>query len=175
MKFKNYDKYEVFEDGRIYSYKSKKFLKPVTMKNGYQIVCLYDNEGKQKNYYLHRVVWESVTGVPIPNNLQINHQNEDKTDNRFFENLELVSPKENCNYGTRNKRIGNTNSKVLTNNTKISKPVGAFKDGKLVMTFPSTQEAERNGFKHSNISKCCRNCFNREGNNVYKGFTWRYI
>ena len=28
-KFRDYDKYEVFEDGRIWSYKSKKFLKPI--------------------------------------------------------------------------------------------------------------------------------------------------
>lgn len=72
MKFRNFDKYEVYEDGRIWSYKRNKFLKPQTEKNGYQRVLLTDNEGKQKSYKLHRVVWEAVTGEPIPEGMQVN-------------------------------------------------------------------------------------------------------
>lgn len=185
MKFRNFDKYEVYPDGRIWSYSRNKFLKPSTNKNGYQVVCLTDNSGKQNVYKLHRVVYESVTGEPIPENLQVNHINEDKTDNRFFENLNLMTPKENLNWGTRNERSSktlknNTNrskaiSKALTNNQKISKAVGAFKNGELVMTFQSTNEADRNGFKKCAVSSCCRNYFNRPGNNIYKGYEWRYI
>ena len=48
MKFRDYDNYEVFEDGRIYSYKYKKFLKPWTNKDGYKVVNLFDNERKRK-------------------------------------------------------------------------------------------------------------------------------
>lgn len=180
MKFRNYDNYDVFEDGRIYSYKKKKFLKPETNNKGYKQVLLYDNEGKRKLYLLHRVVWEAVTGSPIPKGYEINHISEDKTSN-MISNLQLVSHKENCNYGTRNTKISNnTNrsksiSKALTNNPKISKAVGAFKDGKLVMAFPSLMEAQRNGFHQGNVSMCCRNCFNKPGNNKYKGFEWKYI
>ena len=43
------------------------------------------------------------------------------------------------------------------------------------MTFSSTNDAGRNGFDQGSVSRCCRNCFHREGNNVYKGFEWRYI
>lgn len=82
-KFRNFDKYEVYEDGRIWSYKYKKFLKLATLPSGYQIVSLSDNEGKIKNYLVHRVVYESVTGEPIPEGMQVNHINECKTDNRF--------------------------------------------------------------------------------------------
>ena len=158
--FRNYSNYEVFDDGRIYSYKTKKFLKPRTQKNGYQVVCLYDNEGNMKQYLLHRVIYESVTGKPIPKCMQINHINEDKTDNRFFENLNLMTPKQNSNYGTRNYRV----SKAL------SKQVGAYKDGELVMTFQSTQEASRQGFCQARISDCCNG-----KRKTHKGFTWRYI
>ena len=63
----------------------------------------------------------------------------------------------------------------MTNNPKISKAVGAFKDGELVMRFQSTKEAQRQGFNQSAVCSCCRNCFNRLGNNKYKGFEWRYI
>lgn len=194
MKFRNYDKYEVYDDGRIYSYWTNKFLKPNTLQSGYQQVNLYDNEGKRKMYYLHRVVYEAITGKPIPEGYEINHKDECKTSN-IITNLELVSHKENINYGSRNERAGkaisksNTNntklskaltnnpkrSKAMTNNPKISKQVGAFKDGKLVMSFPSTAECGRQGFNQQNVSACCRKCHNRLGNNVYKGYTWKYI
>lgn len=170
MTFRDYTKYEVYEDGRIWSYWTNKWLKPITLKNGYQRVGLTDNEGKQKFYLLHRVVWEAVNGEPIPEEMQINHIDEIKTSN-MITNLELVSPKENLNYGSRNARA----SKSQTNNPKRSKKVGAFKDGELIFTFPSSNEAGRNGFERSAVARCCRNCFNREGNNVYKGYTWKYL
>lgn len=165
--FKDFTKYEVFEDGRIWSYSRKKFLKPTTTENGYQQVMLSDNEGKQKWYKVHRVVWESVTGEPIPSNMQINHRSEVKTEN-FFENLELVSPKENSNYGSRNQRL----KKALTNNPKKSKQVGAFKNGELILTFPSAMEAGRNGFDQGAVSACCRGVKNYK---THKGYTWKYL
>ena len=170
MQFRDYSDYDVFEDGRIYSYKSKKFLKPYTRKDGYQQVNLSDNEGNIKTYLLHRVVYEAVTGAPIPSNKEINHRNEIKTSN-MITNLELISHKENVNYGSGIERC----HKALTNNTKISKQVGAYKNGELVMTFPSTAECGRQGFRKGNVSACCRNCFNRPGNNVYRGYEWRYL
>lgn len=164
MKFRNYTKYEVFEDGRIWSYKKKKFLKPATRKDGYQIVSLSDNEGKQKTYYLHRVIWEAVTGEPIPKGFEINHISEAKTEN-MISNLELLTHKENNNYGSRTMRQAKA----------LSKQVGAFQNGKLVMAFKSTRGAGRNGFNEGAVAACCRNCYIREGNNKYKGFEWRYI
>lgn len=193
-KFRNYSNYEIYQDGKIWSYKYKKFLKPATNKQGYQQVCLYDNEGNKKTYRLHRVVWESVTGETIPEGMQCNHINECKSDNRFC-NINLMTCKENINFGSRNERAGksianntnrskaiskaNTNnpklSKAMTNNPKLSKAVGAYKDGKLVMTFPSTNEAKRQGFNQGAVWACCRNSYMREGNNIYKGYEWRYL
>ena len=171
--FRNYSKYEVLDDGKIFNYNTKKFLKPTTNHNGYQRVSLVDNEGKRKWYFVHRIVWEAVTGSPIPKGMQINHRSEDKTEN-MITNLELVSPKENCNFGTRNSRISKSKKGIIPK-ANPQKQVGAFKDGKLVMIFKSTREARRNGFDNGNVSKCCKNCYLREGNNVYKGYEWRYI
>ena len=168
--FRDFTKYEVYPNGKIWSYSHKKWLKPIIDNNGYQRVFLSDNEGKRKWYFVHRVVWEAVTGSPIPENLEINHRSEVKTENSIT-NLELLSHKQNINYGTRNLR----SAKSHTNNHKRSKAVGAYKDGKLVMTFKSTKEAQRQGFNSGHISACCRSCYLREGNNVYKGFEWRYI
>ena len=169
MKFRDYDNYEVFEDGRIYSYKYKKFLKHWTNKDGYKVVNLFDNERKRKMYLVHRVVWESVTRATIPEGYEINHISENKDEN-FFANLEFVTHKQNVNFGTRNARA----SKSMTNG-KLSKSVGAFKNGELVLSFPSTSEAGRQGFNQQDVSACCRNCHNRPGNNVYKGYEWKYI
>lgn len=168
-KFRNFDKYEVYEDGRIWSYSRKKFLKPITEKDGYKIVCLTDNEGNKKTYRLHRVVYESVSGEPIPSNMDVNHINEDKTDSRFS-NLNLMSRKENIRWGT-----GIERSAKSRTNGKRSKAVGAFKNGELVFTFPSTKECGRQGFNQGNVWSCCRNCYNRLGNNIYRGYEWRYI
>ena len=167
-KFRNYDKYEVYEDGRIWSYKIKKFLKPRTEKNGYQSVLLYDNEGKQKRYYVHRIVWEAVTRSTIPKGMQINHRNEIKTSN-IITNLELVTPKQNINWGSAIERRSKKMKGIIPK-ANPPKQVGAFKDGKLILTFQSTQEAGRNGFNIGSVSMCCNG-----KRKTHKGFTWQYI
>lgn len=164
MKFRDYDNYEVYEDGRIWSYSHKKWLKPQTRKDGYQQVSLTDNNGKQKSYQLHRVVWEAVSGKPIPTSMQVNHIDENKLNNQKS-NLNLMTPKDNTNWGSGIERRAKSRSKQ----------VGAFKDDKLIFTFDSTAEARRNGFNQGHISECCNNCYNRPGNNVYRGYTWRFI
>lgn len=160
MKFRDYNNYEVFENGKIWSYKRSKFLKPLTLQSGYQMVNLTDNEGKSKMYYVHRIVWEAVTSKPIPEGYEINHISEAKDEN-FFENLQLVSHKDNCNFGSRNSKMAKSKSKQ----------VGAFnKNGELVMTFQSTNEAGRNGFESSSVVKCCNGKLK-----THKGYEWRYL
>ena len=111
-------------------------------------------------YRLHRVVYESVTGEPIPEGMQCNHISEDKMDCSFA-NINLMSPKQNCNWGSRNKRMAKA----------LSKQVGAFnKNGELVMVFQSTMEAQRNGFHSGCISMCCNGKLK-----THKGYTWKYL
>ena len=162
--FRNYSKYEVYEDGRIWSYSHNKWLKPMTRKDGYKQVCLVDNEGKKKMYKLHRVVFEAVTGSPIPSNMQVNHIDERK-DNNARSNLNLMSRKENVNWGT-----GIERSAKARINGKRSKSVGSFKDGKLIFTFPSTMECGRQGFDHSSVVQCCNGKLK-----THRGFEWKYI
>lgn len=165
--------------------KKENVLKP-GIRNGYLKVDLCKNKTR-KTYSVHRLVAQAF--IENPNNLpMINHKDECKTNN-VVSNLEWCTQKYNSNYGTRNERLGkaiskaNTNNpkhskavaKSLTNNQKISKAVGAFKYGELVFTFPSTQEAHRQGYNSGAVVACCRNCFNRPGNNVYKGYEWRYL
>ena len=165
--------------------KKEKLLKPA-IRNGYLKVDLCKNKTR-KTYSVHRLV--AIAFIQNPHNFPcINHKDENKQNN-VVSNLEWCSYKYNLEYNNGKKRRGkaisksNTNNpkhskavaKALTNNPKISKAVGAFKDGKLVMTFPSTKEAHRQGYNSGAVVACCRNCFNRLGNNVYKGYEWRYL
>ena len=102
-----------------------------------------------------------MLGCKIPDGLDVNHIDENKNDNSIF-NLNLMTRSENNNWGTRKERYIKTRSKT----------VGAYKNGKLVMTFSSTKEAGRNGYKQSAVSGCCRGI---KGCKTYKGYEWRYI
>ena len=159
MTFRDYSNYEVFEDGRIYSYNTNSFLKPKTNKGGYQTVRLADDNGKTKLYLLHRVVYETFSGKPIPQGMQVNHIDERK-DNNSRSNLNLMTPKENSNWGSGIERAAKARSKK----------VGAFKNGELIFTFPSTVEARRNGFHQGSIAACCRG-----EQKTHKGYNWRYL
>lgn len=165
--YKDFSNYEVYEDGHIWSKKRKKFLKPSTTRDGYQTVNLYDNEGKLHFERLHKVIYFAVNGLwEYPNGMQINHKDEEKTNNHIS-NLELVTPKQNINWGTRNARASKTN----TNHPDKSKRVGAYdKNGELVMVFPSTAEAGRQGFNQGNVAACCRGKLKH-----HNGFSWRYL
>ena len=87
--------------GKIWSYRSNKFLKPFTTGSGYLSVELCRN-GQSAKFRVHRLV--ALTYLPNPNNLpEINHINEIKTDN-YMNNLEWCDRKYNINYGNRTKK-----------------------------------------------------------------------
>ena len=89
--------YAATEDGRIYSYRSKRFLKPSDNGHGYYQVALC-KDGIRKNYLIHRLI--AATYLPNPENLAlVNHKDEDKLNN-CVENLEYCTAKYNINYGT---------------------------------------------------------------------------
>ena len=90
---KNYEGlYGITSCGRVYSYKSKKFLKPKREKNGYLRVQLCKN-GEVKMYSLHRIVAEAY--IPNIDNLpQVDHIDNDKTHN-YVNNLQWITGRDN--------------------------------------------------------------------------------
>lgn len=150
--------YDASNFGRIRSLKfgKIKILKQVKHTDGYLQVNLYKN-GKMKHLTVHRLVYEAFNGK-ITEGKQVNHINEIKTDNSLW-NLNLMSPKENINWGNHNKKI----------KEKLSDPVLQLTlDDVLVKEWPSIMEAVRNGFIHTCISKCCNGKLK-----THKGFKWR--
>lgn len=157
--------YQVSNLGNVkslnYNRTGKERILKATKDNGYLSVCLY-KDGIKKSYKVHRII--ALAFLPNPDNLpQVNHKDEDKTNNRV-DNLEWCNSKYNNNYGTRNKRSGESQ----TNHPKFSKQVLCVETG---VIYPSTRQVERKlGFANSNISAACNGKYKR----AY-GFHWRYI
>lgn len=157
-----------YKDGRIGNYKGE-IVTPVKVTKGYYQVRLYKN-GIKKRPKLHRLVAEAF--LPNPNNLPcVNHIDEDKSNNTV-NNLEWCTVAYNNTYGNRinNIKLKNTNSKTL------SKKVGMYDlNNNLIKTFPSTAECDRQGYTQSAIILCCNNKYHKIGNNIYKGYIWKYL
>ena len=97
--------YEVSNKGNVRNVRRNTLLRLPKNNNGYIQVCLCKN-GKRYKKYVHRLVAEVF--IPNPYNLpQVNHINEDKTDNRV-ENLEMCNAKYNNTYGTRQDKVRDT-------------------------------------------------------------------
>lgn len=128
----------------------------------------------------HRLIWMVANGCDIPEGYDVHHIDGNKLNNSI-NNLELVNRFEHNSYhksGERSplygkhqteehkKKISNSNK----NNPKLSKEVIQYTlDGKLVKVWDSTMEAERNGFEHNCINRCCK------GKAItHKGFKWKY-
>lgn len=170
IKLNNYSNYEIYpKDGKIWSLKRDKFIGDKTP-NGYFRCTLYSDNGHIWKENVHRLIYIACYGE-IPKGMQVNHIDEDKTNNSIF-NLNLMTPKENNNWGTRNERVSKAKKGTQINRIDLSMPVGAYKNGALQFTFLSTADAGRNGFDSSNVSKCCRGV---KGYKSYKGYQWKYI
>jgi hypothetical protein len=96
-----FSKYLISTDGQVYSLKRDKLIKPSNkngIKGSYLVVTIYNDKGQKKYMLVHRLVYMAHVG-PIPKGMQINHKDEDKTNN-CIENLEVVTPKQNIHYGS---------------------------------------------------------------------------
>lgn len=169
-RIRSVDREKYVESNNQYSYYSSirnlkgAVRKPSIDKYGYYFVSLNKN-GKKKKCLIHRLVFEAFNGS-ISEGLQVNHINEIKTDNRLS-NLNLMTAKENVNWGTRNEKC----SKKLKNRKDQSKIVIQLNnnDG-VIKEWNSLSEIQRElGYNKSNILKAC--------NGKYKqayGFKWQY-
>lgn len=156
--------YQVSSEGRVKSlerkgHKSERILKPDVVGGGYLAVVLYAG-GKTRMFFVHRLVCQAFHENP-DNKPQVNHINEDKTDNRAC-NLEWCTCKQNINHGTAKDRSSKNRSKSVGQYTL---------GGALVKFWASTMEVERQaGFYHGNISKVA----NGKLKQAY-GFIWKYV
>ena len=102
--------YAITSCGRIWSYISRKFLKPRMDKDGYLMINLHKNN-KMKTFKVHRLVAEAYICNPeeLP---QINHKDENKANN-CVGNLEWCTHTYNQNYGAHNEKIAKSRRKAV--------------------------------------------------------------
>lgn len=181
--------YEISNQGKWKSLNYRKTGKEKITKGrdngiGYKIVTLCKN-GKQEVVGVHILVAQAF--LPVPEHLQhligkkypsgkpmleVNHKdenkernfvyiNEDGTVNPEKSNLEWISHIDNCNYGARNRKFADAQSK----------PVLQFdKQGNFIKEYPSGREIERQtNYNQSNISKCCLG-----KNKTAYGYIWKF-
>lgn len=136
-------------------YSKGKILKQAINNCGYLTVSL----GRHRKYLAHRLVWEAFVGS-IPDDMEINHINEVKTDNRI-ENLSLMTHKSNINWGTCNQRSGKKHRKPIMQVTK---------DGEEFFCWFSLKNAsEELNINQPNLWKALNGRYQSAG-----GFKWRY-
>lgn len=129
---------------------SGRILKPRKSPNGYLHVALYkDNVSTQIN--VHRLVMRAFVG---PSDLQVNHKDEDKTNNRL-DNLEYMTGYDNTRYS-------------------CSKPVESYdiKTGETVKAYMSISDVAVDGYSPTAVSGVC---LKKYGYKSHRGLGWRYI
>lgn len=135
-------------------------------KNGYMRVILKKNS-IGKSYCVHRLVYETFVGA-IPEGMQVNHINEIKTDNSVW-NLNLMTPKENTNWGNSLKRRA-----AKQRNDHRSKALAQLdNDGQIIKVYQSINEMHRQtGYSMYSVGNVCKH---RANFNTAYGYRWEYL
>lgn len=151
--------YEVSNAGRVKSvYRYKRILKPMISNTGYERVDLFKNKVREQ-FSVHRLVAMAFIQNPY-NKPYVNHKDENKLNN-CADNLEWVTPIENCNYGTAVKRRTqhfDYTHRRINNSEQIaacSKPIAQYtKDGQFIRKWKSATECcQANGWTMSNVRR----------------------
>lgn len=103
--------YLIYDDGRLYDIKMDRFKKPIENKNGYIKYSFYIN-GKDKKFFIHRLVLSTFNPIEDMDNLQVNHIDGNKKNNCLY-NLEWCTQSQNQIHAFSHgliSRIGTKNS-----------------------------------------------------------------
>ena len=147
--------YTVSNYGRVLNKHGKEMMHNVD-KHGYHTVGLSSN-GKRTFILVARLVLLTFNYVDNYKELQANHKDENK-DNNYIGNLEWTTPKENCNYGTRNEKCKNA----------VVKPIICIETGEIY-------ESARDAFRITGIHYgCISSVLNGKAKHA-GGFTWRFL
>lgn len=137
--------YAITSCGKVWSYKTKKFLKPFKVGHGYLKITLC-KDGNCKDKKIHRLVAEAY--LPNPNNYDTVDHIDFNTTNNCVNNLQWMSRSEN----SRKKRS--------------VRKIYCFENEKIYES--QTQAAKELGLNQGNISRVCQGIFKQTGGYHFK-------
>lgn len=156
------DRYGIEEDGRIYSYYTRKYMRTTLDKDGYRTLRLQNRKGGYSNFGVHRLLM--ITYRPIENmeNMTVNHIDGNKLNNSL-DNLEWVTVNEN---------------------TRLAHQIGLhdeYKGEKSFFAVLTNEEAStvlaliQKGYKRSQIKKIVPKATNAIISQIKNGYTWKWL
>lgn len=165
----NYPGYQITSDGRVWSEKSQKFLKPKLRKDGYLNYTL-SHQGKTKTFFAHRLV--AIAFIPNPNNLPcINHKDQNPLNNNV-DNLEWCDYSYNNNFGSHNQKMAQTKRK--TGSTGKAVIMCDKKTGQEIKEFISASEAARYCGHEGVVNGILRCAKNEKNYKTSFGYKWKF-
>lgn len=123
VNIKDFPDYQISNFGRVKSFKINKngiILDQFSDKNGYLIICLYENNNK-KIKKIHRLVLESFIPILNLDSFECNHKDGNKKNN-LLSNLEWCNRSENMNHAFQTglqSLIGEKNTQSKLKNNEI--------------------------------------------------------
>ena len=157
------DRYLVSNTGKIYSLKSKKILKTVIHKKGYEVVCISLGNRKSKKLIRIHVAVANMFVDGYKDGLQVNHIDGNKLNNDS-KNLEWVTACGNIRHAFKN----GLNAPV---NKRMVKQID-INTGMVINIFDSITEAAKY-LGHNTISNISTALHGR--NVTAYGYKWEYV
>lgn len=156
VSIENYSGYGITSCGKVWSYKSNKWISQRYDKYGYLRVTLINDDKKMKTELVHKLV--ALAYIPNPDGKEtVNHRDEVKEHN-YLSNLEWMTKQENLNYGTRGQRQSD----------KVSKPIKCIETG---IIYKNTLVASKEiGISATSIYNCINGKSKTAG-----GFHWERV
>jgi hypothetical protein len=157
--FENCKNYYIYDNGKLYNKKTKKFLKPLRDSSGYLYYDIRNANAIYKCPKVHRLVMLAFSNEEEKQ--EINHKDGNKHNNRIS-NLEWVTHKENRNHALK---------------TGLSKEInyGIMKcslDGTPIKYYNTCREALIELGKDKNISGNIGRCIRGKRKSAY-GYVWK--
>lgn len=128
--------YAITSCGKVWSYRTKKFLKPAKMKNGYLRVGLC-KDNKQKFFYVHRLV--SETYIPNPENLETVDHIDGNKEHNYINNLRWLSREDNTRRA-QNIKVKSIETGKVFDSMKIAEKEMNLRQGSLSTVYTGRQK-----------------------------------
>lgn len=164
--------YAITEDGKVWSYKSNKFLAQTKNEAGYLKTTLYKS-GFKKCIYIHKLV--ALTYIPKPESdkeLTVDHIDRNKLNNHYT-NLRWVTRSEqnmNKNWSEKMQEAVMKGAKV------VSRPVEMremYDHSILIKEFPSSMAAAKEVFNDPSKNSLINRCAHGKKLSAY-GYWWKF-